>query len=109
LRRRCGCCFGWRGCGLRGARYQRVDVLVSAADDCEQRSHLRRVALVCDPFLQDPIATGNQLHHCLVCLDLSEDVAAFYGVAFVLEPFDKTALLHRRGESLHHNLGRHSL
>ena len=49
------------------------------------------------------------LHRRLVGFDFCDDVAGRHGIAFLLQPFGKRALLHGRRKRRHQNIDRHGL
>jgi hypothetical protein len=60
-----------------------------------------------DVLEQRPAGAGHQLHHCLVGLDLSEDIADRNRLALLLFPLDQTPLFHGGREGLHDDLCGH--
>ncbi len=78
------------------AGHQCVDVLVRRGDDGDDRAHRRGSIFGEQALPQHAVAARDEFHDRLVGLYLGERLAALHRVAFVLEPLDEAAFLHRR-------------
>jgi hypothetical protein len=95
-------------CGRTGrpAHHAR-DVLVRIGDHRDQLADLDGRPFARDDLAEHTLPAGLQLHDRLVGLDLGEHVAVADLVPLVFQPGQDLALLHRRGERFHEDLGHH--
>jgi hypothetical protein len=96
--------------GLRGRRAGRLtdhapDVVVRLGDDADERAHRGLLAGGDEDLPEHAAAERFHLHVGLVRLDLGEDVTTLHAVAFLFDPLDDLAGLHRLGELRHLDLG----
>jgi hypothetical protein len=77
-------------------RLRSVDCIAGLTDDRHRLGDGDRRAGLNDVFEHGPASAGNQLHDCLIGLDLGQDIADGDRLALLLFPFDQAALFHGR-------------